>query len=290
MRLFVSKQKTICALAALLFVGCWGSRYVSADADLESIFMGRSYYDIVDQFGHPDIISQDDEGGTRIAYNFTTLVGTSAAPLYKQYDIRNRRTKQTGNPGGSITFSFNARMKCYAVASDFQREKKPKTATKPNNATKQEFFAKPRVPRTHDFPYVESYSPFGKVVSIERIEVEANQTKVYFSFDARTPEHRPLYDKGLAINPDVFIRDNTTGKHIKLIKAEGITLYPEYTTFAHNRGGFDVLNYTLIFEALPLDVQTIDIVEPGPEGFNFYGVDVRSPMTFRESKQANPIE
>ena len=36
-------------------------------------------------------------------------------------------------------------------------------------------------------------------------------------------------------------------------------------------------------------LETIDIIEPGAEGFNFYGVDVRTPLTFRQVKQANPI-
>lgn len=282
------KIKMSYALAALLVAGCWSSRYVSADADLETIYMGKSYYEVVDEFGRPDAIMQDKEGGTRISYNYTTLATTAAAPLYEQYNMRNRITKEVGNPGGSITFSFNARMKCYAIDSDFQREK-TKRAQPAEPQSKLPVWAKPIVPRALDFPFVKSTSPYAKVVSIEKIEVEKNQTKVYFSYCDRTPEHRPLYDKGLSINRDVFIRDCATGKHVKFVKAEGITLYPEYTDFAHNRGGYDVLVYSLTFEALPLDAQTIDIVEPGAEGFSFYGVDVRTPMTFKREKQANPL-
>lgn len=276
------------AMGSVLVAGCWGSRFVSADPDLESILMGKSYYEIVDEFGRPDATMQDDEGGTIIAYNFTTLNGTSAAPLYKQYNVRNRHTKEEGTPGTGITFSFNARMKCYAVESDLQREKVKSSAPKAD-VSKHPVWAKPRVPRSLDFPYVDRRSPFAKVVSIEKIEIERDQTKVYFSYYARTPEHRPLYDKGLSINGDVFIRDCATGKRVKFVKAEGISIYPEYTDFAHNRGGFDVLVYSLTFEALPFDTQTIDIIEPGPEGFNFYGVDVRTPMNFQQTKQANPI-
>ena len=289
MRFTVHSSLGVVALVSLLFAGCWGSRYVSADADLESIYMGKSYYEIVDEFGRPDATMQDEEGGTRIAYNYATLNGTAAAPLYKQFNIRNRKTKETGTPGGGMTFSFNARMKCYAVESDFQREKAEKVASKPKDTHTPGAWAKPRVPRSLDFAYVERRSPYAQVVSIEKIEIERENTKVYFSYCARTPEHRPLYDKGLAINPDVFIRDNATGRHFKLVKTDGISVYPEYTDFAHNRGGYDVLVYSLTFQALPLNTQNIDIVEPGPEGFNFYGVDIRTPMTFRESKAANPI-
>ena len=36
---------------------------------------------------------------------------------------------------------------------------------------------------------------------------------------------------------------------------------------------------------MPPDVKAIDIVEPGAEGFNFYGIDVISPINFREMKK-----
>lgn len=277
------------SLATLLMAGCWGSRFVSADADLESIYMGKSYYDIVDEFGRPDYTTQDEEGGTRIVYNAVTLNGTSAAGLYRQYLVRNRSTKEEGQPSAPVTFSFNIRNKCYAVESDFVREKTRSSAGKTKKEDKRPQWVRPRVPRSFDFPYVDRRSPYGELVTIEKIEIERDKTVVYFSFCDRTPKHRPLYDKGLAINGDVFIRDCATGKRVKFVKADGISIYPEYTDFAHNKGGYDVLVYSLTFEALPLETETIDIIEPGAEGFNFYGVDVRTPLTFRQVKQANPL-
>jgi len=277
------------SLATLLMTGCWGSRFVSADADLESIYMGKSYYDIVDEFGRPDYTTQDEEGGTRIVYNAVTLNGTSAAGLYRQYLVRNRSTKEEGQPSAPVTFSFNIRNRCYAVESDFVREKTRSSAGKTKKEDKRPQWVRPRVPRSFDFPYVDRRSPYGELVTIEKIEIERDKTVVYFSFCDRTPKHRPLYDKGLAINGDVFIRDCATGKRVKFVKADGISIYPEYTDFAHNKGGYDVLVYSLTFEALPLETETIDIVEPGAEGFNFYGVDVRTPLTFRQMKQANPL-
>lgn len=276
-------------LATFLLAGCWGSRFVSADADLESIYMGKSYYDIVDEFGRPDYTTQDEEGGTRIVYYAANLNGTSAARLYRQYKVRNRITKEEGQPTAPVTFSFNIRNKCYAVESDFMREKTRVSENKNKKEDNRPQWVRPRVPRSFDFPYVDRRSPYGELVTIEKIEVERDKTVVYFSFCDRTPKHRPLYDKGLAINGDVFIRDCATGKRVKFVKADGITIYPEYTDFAHNKGGYDVLVYSLTFEALPLETETIDIIEPGAEGFNFYGVDVRTPLTFRQVKQANPL-
>ncbi|MBR1765866.1 MAG: hypothetical protein IJ745_02350 [Bacteroidales bacterium] len=281
---------TLLLAAALLAAACGSGRYVSADSDLESIYMGKSYYDIVDEFGRPDGSFHDDEGGTRILYNGASLNGTSAARLYRQFAIRNRNTKEAGTPTGGIVFAFNARMKCYAVESDFQIDTKAQRRSQVSEPkSRRPAWSTPKVPRDLEYPFVKRRSPYAKVVSIEKIEVQRDYTKVYFSYCDRTPNHRPLHDKGLAINADVFIRDCETGQRMKLIETEGISLYPEYTDFAHNRGGYDMLVYALVFEALPLDTQTIDIVEPGPEGFNFYEVDVRTPLNFDQTKMVNPI-
>ena len=197
--------------------------------------------------------------------------------------------ERTVKPTAPVTFSFNIRNKCYAVESDFMREKTRVSENKNKKEDSRPQWVRPRVPRSFEFPNVDRRSPYGELVTIEKIEVERDKTVVYFSFCDRTPKHRPLYDKGLAINGDVFIRDCATGKRVKFVKADGISIYPEYTDFAHNKGGYDVLVYSLTFEALPLETETIDIVEPGAEGFNFYGVDVRTPLTFRQMKQANPL-
>lgn len=271
-----------------LLASCGSSRFVSADPDLEKIYMGKSYYDIVSDFGYPDASARDNEGGTRIVYNSVSLEGTSAAVFLSRHTVRNSRTHEEGCPQGSIIFYFNPSMKCYGINSNFERvSDKAEAAERIPDPT---YVVKPRVPRSFDFPFVKSRSPFARVVSVEKIEIERDKTVVYFSYCDRTPAHRPLYDKGLSINKDVYISDNATGKHYKLRSAEGITLYPEYTPFAHNRGGYDMLVYSLIFEALPPDIENIDIVEPGAEGFNFYGIDVRSPMSFREMKKLENAE
>ena len=278
------KIHTIIILAAmLLMTGCKSGRFVSADPDLERIYVGKSYYDIVKDFGYPDASVRDNEGGTRIAYNAVSLEGTSAAVLLSSHTVRNANTHEVGCPQGGIIFSFNPTMKCYAVNSTFERvSDKAEAAERIPEPT---YVVKPRVPRSFDFPFVKSRSPYARVVNIEKIEIERDKTVVYFSYCDRTPAHRPLYDKGLSINKDVYVSDNATGKRYKLLSTDGITLYPEYTPFAHNRGGYDMLVYSLTFEALPPDIENIDIVEPGAEGFNFYGIDVRSPMSFKEMKK-----
>ena len=76
-------RNVILTLAALLLAGCWGSRFVSADTDLENIYVGKTYYEVVDEFGRPDATIDDGRDGTKIAYNAVSLNGTRAASLYQ---------------------------------------------------------------------------------------------------------------------------------------------------------------------------------------------------------------
>ena len=279
------KRRLAVVLAGLLATGCWGGRYISADADLEAIYVGKSYYEVVDDFGRPDASMQDGMEGSKIAYNAVSLGGTRAAGLYQQYNMRSRVSKQTGMPVGGITFSFDSDMKCYAVDSDFQRER-TKEAPAPKQAAptdpRRPDKVKPKLPRTLDYPYYESCSPYAEVVSIEKIEVDKLKTKVYFMYKDRTPEHKALNDVGLYLMPDIFIEDCATGQRSKMTGCEGITLYPERTRFARNQGGYDVLIYSVTFQPLHEDTEFVNIIEPGHSGFNFYKVDVRTPMTTKE--------
>ncbi len=279
-------------LASLLFASCWGSRYISADPDLEGVFMGRSYYQVIDEFGQPDATMHDEWEGTKIVYNNVSLNGTSASGLYRQFHVRNRKSREEGSPEIGITFYFNLNMKCYAVLSDLQRQKvkQPKVKEETPRDPRLPIKVKPKVPRTLDYPYFSSRSPYAEPLSIERVEVEKNRTTIYFSYTNRTPKHRPLHDRGLTINPDIFLQDCATGQRVKFISADGISTYPEYTPFAHYRGGYDMLVYSLTFEALPFDTEFIDIVEPGPEGFNFYSLDVRTPLDPIEEHDPNYVK
>lgn len=271
----------------LLMAGCAGGRYVSADADLEDIYVGKSYYEIVDDFGRPDASISDGRQGTKIAYNAVSLNGTRAAGLYRQYNMRNRVTHLSGSPIGGLTFSFDADMKCYAVSSDFQHERlktkveKPAKDAKPQDRRRPDKI-KPIVPRTIEFPFVKTCTPNAEMISIERVRVEKNQVVVHFMYRDRTPEHRSVNDYGLYIMPEIYIEDAATGVRSAMRKVEGITLYPERTYFSNNVGGYDVLIYSITFEPVDENTEYINIVEPGHSGYNFYGIDIRTPMSSKE--------
>ena len=277
--------KLLVIVAAVLLVGCGGGRYISADRDLEEVYVGKSYYEIVADFGRPDASMQDGMEGSKIAYNSVTLSGTKAAGLYRQYNMRNRATKMEGTPHGGITFSLDASMKCYAVDSDFERERTkeaPKVVEEKPGDIRMPEKIKPRIPRAIDYPFYNAKSPFAETVSIEQVKVERKKVTVYFMYRNRTPDRRPIVDDGLYIMPEVYVEDCATGKHYLLTDVEGIALYPERTRFANNQGGYDVLHYSLTFEALPEDTEYINIIEPGHSGYNFFRVDIRTPMSSKE--------
>ena len=282
---------TFVLLAALVSTGCTSGRYMSADADLEGIYVGKSYYEIVDDFGRPDATLDDGMQGSKIAYNAVSLNGTRAAMLYRQYNMRNRATRVTGAPVGGITFSLDANMRCYAVSSDFQHERvkteKP-AATGKAQDKRQPNKIKPIIPRSIDFPYVKERTPNAQMISIEKVKVEKAQITIHFMYRDRTPNRRSVNDYGLYIMPEVYVEDVATGTRSALRKVEGITLYPERTYFSNNVGGYDVLIYSLTFDAIPEDAEFINIIEPGHSGYNFYGVDVRTPMSSKdELKKTN---
>ena len=265
--------------SALLLSGCWMSRYVSADKVLEEIYIGKSYYEVMDDFGRPYATVDDGNQGTRAVYQNISLNGTRAASLYQQYNMRNKSTHEEGEPTGDVSFFFNAKMRCYAVSSNLQhqRVKAKKEVPAPKDPNRWAW-QNPKVPRTIDFPEVERRSPNADVVNIERVEVTKENVKVYFRYHARTPQTRPVPDNGISLMPSVYIEDEATGKRSNLLDAEGITLYPEPTYFAHNVGGYDMLNYTLTFEPVERQTVKINIIEPGHSGFSFYGVDIRTRL------------
>jgi len=259
----------------VLMTGCWGGRFVSADGDLEDIYTGKTYYEVLDDFGRPTATVDDGNQGTQAIYKGVSLHGTRAAKMYHQYLMRNKSSKETGEVTGDVTFLFNAKMRCYAVESNLQHERvKVKKETPAPRDPNRWGWQNPKVPRTLDYPVAERCSPTAEVVSIERIEVTKEYTKVFLRYHSRTPKHRPVPDNGVWLMPEVYIEDEATGVRSALVDVDGISLYPEPTFFAHNTGGYDVLNYTLTFGPVARQTVKINLIEPGHTGRSFYGIDI----------------
>lgn len=269
-----------------MLAGCWGSRFVSADSALEDIYVGKSYYEVVADYGQPDGTMHDGMEGTMVAFDDVNIGGSAASEFYSLYEVRNRSTKEEGTPTGGMVFKFDPRMRCYAVESDFQikKVKEPKpVAAAPVDRSKP-VWSLPQMPRKIDFPRMKSKSPYAENVSIERIELTKEATTVHLMYKSRTPNHRPIIDSGICVMSEVYVKDLATGKHYAMVESDGITTYPEYTRFAHNEGGYDVLVYSLTFKPLPVEAEYIDIIEPGHSGRNFYRVDVRTRNTLTEQE------
>ncbi|MBP5541090.1 MAG: hypothetical protein J6X88_05505 [Bacteroidales bacterium] len=278
------KNKIFYALvpAVLLLTGCWGSRYVSADKDLEELYVGKTYYEVLDDFGRPNSTVDDGHQGTQALYKDVSLRGTRAAHMYRQYNMRNKSTRESGEPTGDVTFRFNSKMRCYAVSSNLQHERvKAKKEDPVQRDPNRWAWQNPKVPRTIDFPTVDNCSPMAEVVSVERVVVTKEYTKIHLRYRSRTPERRPVPDNGIWLMPEVYIEDAATGERAKLLEAEGISLYPEATFFSHNSGGYDVINYTLTFGPVDRRTVKINLVEPGHSGRSFYGIDIATRIENR---------
>lgn len=73
------------------------------------------------------------------------------------------------------------------------------------------------------------------------------------------------YANAARIWPSTFIVDNNTGKRCKMVFADGITMYPNWTYIEEN----STLNFTLIFNGLPKNCKSFDLVEIIPQAGGF---------------------
>ncbi|WP_430809591.1 MULTISPECIES: trypsin-like peptidase domain-containing protein [unclassified Carboxylicivirga] len=106
---------------------------------------------------------------------------------------------------------------------------------------------------------------------IIKVEKNSNNTVVYFKY---TNKHDASYGPWVRIDKDFFIRDKRTNKKYPLIKANNIPITPDKHYFKYKG---QVLEFNLIFKALPLTVNEIDVIEDeNGRAFNFYGVSLNN--------------
>lgn len=101
------------------------------------------------------------------------------------------------------------------------------------------------------------------------IEFSEEYTRIEFIYRSSI-----IWDNGgwIQMDPNAFIRPVGSSMKYRLIKAEGIPLAPSKHYF-RSKGEYHT--YTLIFPALPVDTNKIDVIERESPGtyFNFYNVD-----------------
>lgn len=104
---------------------------------------------------------------------------------------------------------------------------------------------------------------------IVKVERTSYNTTVYFKFTAPS-----TYQNGgwVCAGGDFFIRDTYSKLKYKLIKANNIPICPTKYNFQYQG---QILEFNLVFEALPSSTTIIDIIEDEIKGgFNFFGVNL----------------
>jgi len=108
-------------------------------------------------------------------------------------------------------------------------------------------------------------------LKILRVQIWPEFTKVDFGYVA---ENHYIRGGWVRVYRETFLRDCKSGKKFAFIKAENIPEAPEKHYFTSN---WDFLYYSLYFEPIPADTETIEIIEKendDSEFFNFYGVNL----------------
>ena len=107
-----------------------------------------------------------------------------------------------------------------------------------------------------------------KRMGIERIILHTNYTHVDFVYIA---SKKYLNGGWIQLHPDCFLRPSGTEIEYKMIEAIAIPIAPSKLHF--NAPG-QVHHYSLVFPALPKDIEYIDVIEKKEKGtfFNFYGI------------------
>lgn len=115
---------------------------------------------------------------------------------------------------------------------------------------------------------------------ITKVEQTTSNTTIYFKYTAPSQ-----YANGgwVCAGGNFFIRDVSSNIKYKLIKANNIPICPEKKNFQYK---LQVLEFNLVFEALPSTTSKIDIIEDeNNAGFNFFGVNLNSPLDSNSSSQ-----
>jgi hypothetical protein len=121
---------------------------------------------------------------------------------------------------------------------------------------------------TYHQPQVRFYAPLINC-QIKKITIHRTHVEIFMRHQAN-----PMYENGgwVRLHEEIFIRPSFTQQQYPLLKAEGIPVYPNEHQYRH---GSDCLDFKLIFAAIPIDTEMIDLIEKEPSDdswFNFYGI------------------
>jgi hypothetical protein len=108
-------------------------------------------------------------------------------------------------------------------------------------------------------------------LTIDKIELGSYNTIIYCTH--KSPDY---YNKGgwVRIQPEIILKDSYGNRRYKLLKAEGIPLYPDKFNYSYSG---QTLSFRLIFPKLASDIKRIDMIEcvNDKNCFNVYGLKIR---------------
>lgn len=95
------------------------------------------------------------------------------------------------------------------------------------------------------------------------VELTENYTAVYMSLTNN--QHETAY---FNVSGDIYIADAKTGKKYRLLTTENCAIHPSKSILSYG----STAQFAFFFEPLPADTASFNIIEPGDNGWKFYGI------------------
>lgn len=129
-------------------------------------------------------------------------------------------------------------------------------------------YGAPSVPKGNKIverPYVDYTT--SENARVTKVTISDKETTIEFSINNET---RGGYITGMHIEPDTKIV--VDGQEYKMIRAEGIAVSPNTTQFTRNG---ETKTFKIIFPVIPKASTSINFIEPGENGWKFYGISLK---------------
>ena len=84
-------------------------------------------------------------------------------------------------------------------------------------------------------------------------------------------QHTPFFNPSIRIWKNTYLKPKGSTQVFRMLNAFNISIYPEWTKVKYQ----GIHEFTLIFEGLPKDCKTFDLIEDIPEDGGFYVPNIR---------------
>lgn len=98
------------------------------------------------------------------------------------------------------------------------------------------------------------------------VELTESYTAVYMSLTNN--QHETAY---FNVSQDIYITDARTGEKYRLVTTENCAIHPSKSILNYG----STAQFALFFEPLPADAASFNMIEPGDNGWKFYGIGLK---------------